>query len=140
MKNRFNKGILLIFSVSIGSSDPGDLIDYSHQNSLSLGVIEVILNSLGNTLYLPAYPISIYDIQYESHRPDGMVDTLAGLVCLPQSATLAFPIISYQHGTTLLDDNAPSITGMTLDNLELALIGLITSPSGFITLFPDYEG
>ena len=140
MKSNFQKCLLLIFSVSIGSSDPGDLIDYSHQNSLSLPVIEAILSTMGSTGSLPAYPISIYEIQYESHRPDGMVDTLAGLVCFPQSPTLAFPIISYQHGTTLLDDNAPSITGMTLDNPELVLIGLITSPSGFITLFPDYEG
>jgi len=114
MKSNFQKCLLLIFSVSIGSSDPGDLIDYSHQNSLSLPVIEAILSTMGSTGSLPAYPISIYEIQYESHRPDGMVDTLAGLVCFPQSPTLAFPIISYQHGTTLLDDNAPSITASSL--------------------------
>ena len=88
------------------------------------------MNSLGTDLALPVYPISIYDIQYESHRPDGTIDTLAGLLSIPQSPLEDFPILSYQHGTTSLDSDAPSITGMSLDNFEVTLIGLISSSSG----------
>ena len=29
---------------------------------------------------------------------------------------------------------------MSIDNAEILLIGLISTPSGFITIFPDYEG
>ena len=132
-------GALLYISL-FALSDPGDLINYNHQNTLSVTVIEFVMNSLGTDLTLPVYPISIYDIQYESHRPDGTIDTLAGLLSIPQSPLEAFPILSYQHGTTSLDSEAPSITGMSLDNFEVTLIGLISSSSGFISIFPDYEG
>lgn len=137
----FNRFIaMLIYCFSFGWTDPGDLIDYNHQSSFSVTVIEFILNSMGNDLSLPVYSISVYDIHYESHRPDGTVDTLSGLISIPQSPTKAFPIAAYQHGTILLDNQAPSITGMSLNNLEILLVGLITTPSGFVSIFPDYAG
>lgn len=129
-----------IFCLSFGWADPGDLIDYNHQNSFSLTVLQIILNGMGNNFPLPTYPISVYDIQYESNRADGTIDTLSGLVSIPQSRTKAFPVAIYQHGTVLQDNQAPSITGMNVNNSEIFLVGLITAPSGFITLFPDYEG
>jgi len=129
-----------LFFIGTISSDPGDLIGFNNQNTLSISTIQFIVNSLGNNLPLPIYPISIYDIKYESHRPDGTIDTLSGLVSIPQEPLKAFPILSYQHGTILLDDAAPSIAGMTIDNLEVLMVGLISTPSGFITIFPDYEG
>ena len=86
------------------------------------------------------YSISAYDIHYESHSVSGTVDTLSGLVIIPHSSTEAFPILTYQHGTVILDSQAPSITGISADNLEIFLISLITAPSGFITVIPDYTG
>ncbi len=130
----------LVFYFSIGLSEPGDLIEYNYNSTLSVPSIQFIINSLGIDIPSPIYPISIYDIKYESHRSDGTIDTLSGLLSIPQAPIKAFPILSYQHGTILLDADAPSITGMTFDNIEVVLIGLISTPSGFITIFPDYEG
>ena len=65
---------------------------------------------------------------------------MSGLVIIPHSSTEAFPILTYQHGTVILDSQAPSITGISADNLEIFLISLITAPSGFITVIPDYTG
>ena len=138
---RFNRFIgILIYCFSFGWTDPGDLIDYNYQTSFSVSVIEFILNSMVNDFSLPVYSISVYDIHYESHRPDGTVDTLSGLVTIPDAPTKAFPIATYQHGTILLDNQAPSITGISINNLEILLVGLITTPSGFVSIFPDYEG
>jgi hypothetical protein len=130
----------LIFLLSMLKGEDGELISFNHQNSLSLTIIELLLDGAGINGSNPTYPISIYDIKYESHRPDGAIDTLAGLVSIPLSYGKAFPIASYQHGTIVLDNDAPSIAGATLNNEEILLISLISSPRGMITLFPDYEG
>ena len=134
------KLISLFIVLSILRSDDGDLISYNHQNTLSLMLIEILLDGGGISGSNPLYPVSIYEIAYESHRPDGTIDTLGGLISIPRSSGKAFPIASYQHGTVVLDENAPSITGATVNNYEVLLVALMASPSGLITLFPDYEG
>ena len=86
------------------------------------------------------YPISVYDIKYESIDHNGAVDTLSGLISFPHSNLDAFPILTYQHGTLILDSQAPSITGMSVNNYEVLFVGLATTPAGFITVMPDYVG
>ncbi|MBT3519516.1 MAG: hypothetical protein HOA19_03420 [Candidatus Marinimicrobia bacterium] len=120
-------------------AEAGDLIDFNHQTTMTVEDINIILWFAG---FDPVadYSISAYDIHYESHSVSGTVDTLSGLVIIPHSSTEAFPILTYQHGTVILDSQAPSITGISADNLEIFLISLITAPSGFITVIPDYTG
>ena len=136
----FRYTTIIAITFSIGLSDPGDLVEYDYQNNFSIPSLQFILNSLGENFSNVLYPISVYDIKYESMSVNGSIDTLTGLVSIPQEPLKAFPIISYQHGTTSLDADAPSITGISIDNTEILLIGLISTPSGFITIFPDYEG
>ena len=131
---------LLFFQFSSLRSEAGQLIDYTHQSTMTQDDINLILWFAG---FDPVadYSISAYDIHYESHSvSSGTVDTLSGLVIIPHSSTEAFPILTYQHGTVILDSQAPSITGISADNLEIFLISLITAPSGFITVIPDYTG
>ena len=129
-----------IFVPIISLSDPGDLVEYNFQNTLSISTINLFLNGLGSNISNVLYPILIYDIKYESIDQNGVIDTLSGLISFPQSNVEAFPILAYQHGTLILDSQAPSITGMSMDNLEILLVGLATTPSGFITVMPDYVG
>ena len=129
-----------IFIPIISLSDPGDLVEYNFQNTLSISTINLFLNGLGSNISNVLYPILIYDIKYESIDQNGVIDTLSGLISFPQSNVEAFPILAYQHGTLILDSQAPSITGMSMDNLEILLVGLATTPSGFITVMPDYVG
>jgi hypothetical protein len=130
---------LLFFQFGSLKSEAGQLIDYNHQTTMTQDDINLILWFAG---FDPVadYSISAYDIHYESHSVSGTVDTLSGLVIIPHSSTEAFPILTYQHGTVILDSQAPSITGISADNLEIFLISLITAPSGFITVIPDYTG
>ena len=120
-------------------AEAGDLIDFNHQTTMTVEDINIILWFAG---FDPVadYSISAYDIHYESHSVSGTVDTLSGLVIIPHSSTEAFPILTYQHGTVILDSQAPSITGISADNVEILFISLITAPSGFITVIPDYTG
>ena len=132
---------MFFFVISSGSlkSQPGQLIDYTHQSTMTQDDINFILWFAG---FDPVadFDISVYDIHYESHSEYGTVATLTGLVIIPHSPTEAFPIFTYQHGTVILDSQAPSITGISADNVEILMISLISAPSGFITVIPDYTG
>ncbi|MBJ11699.1 MAG: hypothetical protein CMG62_01285 [Candidatus Marinimicrobia bacterium] len=140
IKLKTNYLIKFLFCISLIKSDPGDLIDFNERNTFTIESIEILLGSLGELAPSPIYPISVYDISYESHNQNGTIDTLSGLVSIPQNYSKAFPIAVYNHGTIILDSQAPSITGMSIENFEILLAGLVTTPSGFITLFPDYKG
>ena len=129
---------LLIFNIV--RADPGDLISFNQRNSFSVEAIDLLLENFGPIAPSALYPIEVYDIEYESYNFDGSIDTLSGLVCIPQEPTKSFPIAVYNHGTIILDSQAPSITGLSVENFEILLAGLVTTPTGFITLFPDYKG
>ena len=40
----------------------------------------------------------------------------------------------------ILDSQAPSLTGMSINNAEVLFVGLGTAPAGFVTVMPDYVG
>ena len=132
---------MFFFVILSGSlkSEPGQLIDYTHQSTMTQDDIIFILWFAG---FDPVadFGISVYDIKYETEGEGGYIDTLSGLVAFPHSPIEAFPILSYQHGSAVNDASAPSLAGLTMDNPEVLIISLVTAPSGFITLFPDYEG
>ena len=132
---------MFFFVILSGSlkSEPGQLIDYTHQSTMTQDEIIFILWFAG---FDPVadFGISVYVIKYETEGEGGYIDTLSGLVAFPHSPIEAFPILSYQHGTAVNDASAPSLAGLTMDNPEVLIISLVTAPSGFITLFPDYEG
>ena len=110
----------LIFVVQLFSyiySQPGTLISYDHKISSSNSDIQWLVDlALGNNAPLALYDISMYSIEYEIIDPQGYVDTLSGLVSFPMDPTKIFPIASYQHGTTVEDNNVPSVTGLSLSN------------------------
>ena len=143
------KNYIALFSlITAVSSEPGDLIEYNFQNRIPVTSINNLISNLANSIGFSSfdlnYSINIYDIHYESINVEGALDTLSGLICIPESNIKSFPILSYQHGTQLLDSSAPSVVGVSLpgiyNNFETTLIGLISASSGFITLLPDYEG
>ena len=87
--------LLFLVSFSIVSSEPGDLVSFNYQDNIGLATIEAGLLFVGGGLGFPtpAYTISTYDIKYQSQNSNGTLDTLSGLVSIPNSTTLAFPIL-----------------------------------------------
>mgnify|MGYP001231607452 CR=1 FL=1 len=138
IRSKFIFTLLLSFNSIL--PEAGDLISYNQRNTFSVEAAALLLDSFGPLAPSPVYSIEVYDIEYESHNSNGSIDTLSGLVSIPQNPTKAFPVAVYNHGTIILDNQAPSLTGMSLENFEILLAGLVTTPSGFITLFPDYKG
>ena len=96
----------LLFAAAIGLAQPGSIVDYEQIGSMEVGEIETTLNiAFGTDAPTSIYSISMYSIIYEIQRLDGTTDTLSGAVAFPHDPTRAFPIASYQHGTTILDNN-----------------------------------
>ena len=122
-------------------SQPGTLISYNHKITASNSDIQQLVDlALGNNAPVALYNMSMYSIDYEIINPQGQIDTLSGLVSFPLNPTKIFPIASYQHGTTIEDDNVPSVTGLSISNQEVSLISMIMASTGFIIMLPDYAG
>jgi len=122
-------------------SQPGSLISYDHKITASNSDIQQLLDlALGNNAPVSLYDMSMYSIEYEIIDSQGLTDTLSGLVSFPKDPTKSFPIASYQHGTTIEDNNVPSVTGLNLSNQEVSIISIAMASSGFIIMLPDYQG
>ena len=138
---RYCKYIIILYLFNYTYSQPGSLISYDHKITASNSDIQSILNlALGSDAPSALYNMSMYSIEYEIINPLGYVDTLSGLVSFPIAPMKSFPIASYQHGTTILDHHVPSVSGLNLNDQEVAIISMIMASSGYIIILPDYIG
>ncbi len=80
------------------------------------------------------YDVNLYKIDYNTIDPEGNPTLASGLAIVPVSTTKSFPLLSYQHGTTLMKTNVPS---QMKGDFEA---GLIFATDGYIVACPDYLG
>jgi pimeloyl-ACP methyl ester carboxylesterase len=78
------------------------------------------------------YGVTTYTVTYETTY-NGNSITASGLLYLPKDLQGNAPLISLQHGTTFIKDDAPSVAG------ELTGMELFAS-AGYIAIMPDYIG
>lgn len=96
------------------------------------------LNSYFAGTGIPAiaqYGVRFYRIVYETIDPLGGRIQASGGLFLPQNVGQALPLLSYQHGTMTLTNEAPSV----VDSPWYA-IGLVFASSGYATVLADYLG
>jgi pimeloyl-ACP methyl ester carboxylesterase len=77
------------------------------------------------------YGVKSYTIVYKTTYKGKEIEA-SGVIFIPEGLTTAAPLLSLQHGTTFVKEEAPSVAGMT--GMELF------ASAGFITLMPDYIG
>ncbi|MEO0790381.1 MAG: T9SS type A sorting domain-containing protein, partial [Bacteroidota bacterium] len=84
----------------------------------------------------PDYAISTYKVIYTGEDPFGEIDTLSGLLVLPQdNDEPQFPMLAYMHGTAFSADAVPSEEGVEERRLVYAF-----ASNGYISVAPDYLG
>ena len=86
---------------------------------------------------VPAFSAMAADawkIVYQTIDPRGRPTRASALLVVPQGATKALPLVSYQHGTIMLREDVPSRLNDEAD------LGLIMAASGYLTVLPDYLG
>jgi dienelactone hydrolase len=81
------------------------------------------------------HSISVYKISYLT-KFNGDDIIASGLVAIPDTKDVIFPMLSYQNGTNTLHNNAPSVN----PNYELYLLLEFVASTGFVVSIPDYLG
>lgn len=83
------------------------------------------------------YGVKYYRITYTTTGLQGQLDTVSGLVAVPDDPTKIYPRLVYQHGTSSSKTDVPSFNAQS--NGE-GSIGLLFAGLGFTSLLPDYLG
>ncbi|NNC94863.1 MAG: hypothetical protein HKN92_04825 [Chitinophagales bacterium] len=84
-------------------------------------------------LFPPRLGVDIYKVIYETVSFDNSTTTASGIVVIPNDGG-SYPIASYQHGTIVVKEEAPSrLVGEFV-------VGLGISTDGYITVMSDYLG
>lgn len=131
-----NKLVIFIFSVSLfslsacGGGSSGKTPSVGERG----GLISSKLVSSKRTLLLP-YKVDAYKIIYGTVDANNTPIRASGLLTIPQKSSGAkSPLLSYQHGTIFLNNQAPSISATSINGI------MTLSGTGFIVSAPDYIG
>ena len=81
------------------------------------------------------YDVDVYAIRYATVDTDGSAISASGALALPTNATSASPLASYQHGTILKREDAPSQSATGERN-----VAILMASAGYVTAAPDYLG
>jgi alpha-beta hydrolase superfamily lysophospholipase len=103
-------------------------------NELSLATLKIFAGALGypELANRMKYGVRTYKFVYRTTLRGEPINA-SGLFYLPMNMPGAAPIISVQHGTTFIKDDAPSVAG------EYTGVELFAS-AGYIALMPDFIG
>ncbi len=94
-----------------------------------------VKTELQNLADMVEHQVTVYKIQYITQF-DGKDVIASGLVAVPDTKNIEFPLLSYQNGTNTLHSQAPSVNP---DN-ELFLLLETVAATGFVVALPDYLG
>lgn len=87
---------------------------------------------------LVKYGAKYYRVLYTSVDAKGSKDTLSALMVIPDRASLTYPRLVYQHGTSDCKRCVPSNYGST--GGDEGQVGLLFAGLGFVSILPDYVG
>ncbi len=82
------------------------------------------------------YGAKYYRITYTTTNVQNALDTVSGLLVIPNNPNKVFPRLVYQHGTSGSKLDVPSYT---VNNGE-GQLGLLFGGLGYVALLPDYLG
>lgn len=81
------------------------------------------------------HPVTVYTLSYTT-RFNGKNVVASGLVAIPDTKAIEFPLLSYQNGTNTLHSQAPSVN----PDSELFVLLETVAATGFVVILPDYLG
>jgi dipeptidyl aminopeptidase/acylaminoacyl peptidase len=139
-----SKNHLLLFAASVllSCSDHAEsttaperqyFVSATETSSLSVISMKAFAISSGYSDLAPLlkYDVKSYRLVYKTTFKGESIN-VSGLLIIPQGVKTASPIISVQHGTTFVKDEAPTTGGVT--GMEFF------ASAGYITLMPDFIG
>lgn len=115
----------------------GDIVKIHSDQKLTIDQITPLLPNEVNQYVSLSHGIRVVRLDYTSESFDGKTIKASGTIIFPDNKKIAYPIISYQHGTTLYKKGVPSTDTTSLE--YLLNVGL-TASSDVIVCVPDYFG
>jgi fermentation-respiration switch protein FrsA (DUF1100 family) len=129
--------LLALAATSSALAAPGDLLAYSRDQVLSMEDLATIRDENGLEVEIEN-GVRTYRIEYATLSVKGEEVMASGLVVVPQGPGHGpYPIVSYQHGTTLRRVAAPS-TDRT--NEEAIAVTTLFGSRNFVVAIPDGLG
>ncbi len=110
----------------------GRLLSLEKPDHYSLAEISDLLADIDYDLAIQ-YPVDLYKIVYETIDTKGNCTRASGLAMFPIHNKENVPLLSYQHGTILKKESAPSQVGKDILALGIASMG-------YALCVPDYLG
>lgn len=130
-----NKSAFYRLEVGPGVADRGLLLTNIFRSTMSRQQLTFIF-ALAGIPITPQYNVHLQKLIYETVAPDGTVTTASGALMLPDAPGTPLPLVSYQHGTLTLTNDAPSNMNINGE----AGIGIALASVGYAAVVPDYLG
>jgi pimeloyl-ACP methyl ester carboxylesterase len=121
--------------VAVPAAQRGRIISATLSTTLPTATISLFFSFYGVPI-TPQYNVLLYKIDYETISPLGARTMASGALALPQGYNGLLPLVSYQHGTILQTNMAPSSMNL---NTEVS-VGVAFATTGYAALVPDYLG
>ena len=115
--------------------EQGDFKSVSKKTYNQRATIQTKLSTLEGLNLKLQYDVNTYKLEYLSRDSDGKIVTVSGLLAIPAKNTPS-PILSFQHGTTFFDKEAPSFQL----NVNTRHPEILFASLGYIVFSPDYIG
>lgn len=116
-----------------GPVDRGHLIGATEVAKLTRAEIQFFINLAGYPLVADR-DVLFLRLVYETVDAQGLRTVASGALALPLGVEGPFPVVSYQHGTSLEREDVPSRL-----NTE-GFLGVAFATSGYLAVLPDYLG
>lgn len=120
--------------IAVAEAERGKVLSATRIQTLTTNVIAFLLTAAGSSIQ-PQYGVEVHKIVYETLDPLGARTQASGVLAVPQNPGTALPLASYQHGTLVLDSEAPSVSP-----LGERVIGIAFATTGYAAVVPDYLG
>jgi hypothetical protein len=112
----------------------GRLLSVSQQPDVSKIYLNLVLSSQKIPLQVD-YSVRVYNLVYETVDPTGGRTVASGVLAVPVGVTGSLPLVSYQHGTLIDRDEAPTVNAS-----GERLIGVVLAGTGYAAVVADYLG
>jgi len=128
---------ILLTACSTNDNPEPEVKSYEKVQSMTVESMQTFLSFAGQAELAGQiqYPVDIYSYNYPMEY-QGKTITASGLVCVPVTNGENFPVVSFQHGTLVAKNEAPTASFSTVTSISIASL----SGLGYILLIPDLIG
>lgn len=120
--------------LAVPMAERGKILSATLLDTLSRVTIQFLFNSAGIPIQAQ-YDVQVYKLVYETIGPWGGRTWASGTLSLPVGLAQPLPLASYQHGTIVRTNDAPSSGGG-----QEVFIGVAFATTGYAGAIPDYLG